>query len=52
MRAVALLGTVLSGLSYQLGGLALMLAVATGLVVLSALAAGRLDPGLPETSEA
>ena len=47
-----LLGTVLSGLSYQLGGLALMLAVATGLVVLSALAAGRLDPGLPETSEA
>ncbi|MBQ0751007.1 MAG: organoarsenical effux MFS transporter ArsJ [Roseovarius sp.] len=37
-----LLGTLLSGLTYQLGGLALMLGVATGLVALSALAAGRL----------
>ena len=39
-----LLGTLLSGLTYQLGGLALMLGVATGMVVLSALAAGRLTP--------
>lgn len=39
-----LLGTLLSGLTYQLGGLALMLGVATGLVALSALAAGRLTP--------
>jgi hypothetical protein len=39
-----LLGTLLSGLTYQLGGLALMLGVATGMVALSALAAGRLTP--------
>ena len=39
-----LAGTVLSGLTYQLGGLALMLATATVLVALSALAAGRLRP--------
>lgn len=39
-----LLGTVLSGLTYQGGGLALMLGVATGMVALSALAAGRLRP--------
>ena len=39
-----LLGTLLSGLTYQLGGLALMLGVATGMVTLSALAAGRLTP--------
>ncbi len=39
-----LLGTVLSGLTYQTGGLALMLATATAMVALSALAAGHLDP--------
>ncbi len=38
-----LLGTVLSGLTYQLGGLPLMLATATAMVALSALAAGRLS---------
>ena len=37
-----LLGTVLSGLSYQMGGLALCLGVATVMVAVSALAAGRL----------
>ena len=37
-----LLGTVLSGVTYQLGGLPLMLASATGMVALSAGAAGRL----------
>ena len=42
-----LLGTVLSGLSYQTGGLSAMLATATGLIVLSALAAGRLTPLKP-----
>lgn len=44
-----LLGTVLSGLSYQTGGLSAMLATATGLIVLSALAAGRLTPLKPWT---
>jgi hypothetical protein len=39
-----LLGTVLSGVTYQAGGLALMLATATGLVAGSALLAGRLRP--------
>ena len=39
-----LLGTILSGLTYQLGGLALMLATAAAMVALSALAAGRLHP--------
>lgn len=39
-----LIGTVLSGLTYQLGGLALMLGTAAGMVALSALAAGRLRP--------
>lgn len=38
-----LLGTVLSGLTYQLGGLALMLGTATAMVALSALASGRLN---------
>ena len=38
-----LLGTVLSGVSYQLGGLALMLAVATAMVATSALATTRLS---------
>ncbi|WP_292306055.1 organoarsenical effux MFS transporter ArsJ [Marivita sp.] len=37
-----LLGTVLSGLSYQVGGLALMLGTASAMVALSALASGRL----------
>lgn len=38
-----LLGTVLSGASYQLGGLTLMLGTATVMVGLSAVAAGRLE---------
>ncbi len=37
-----LLGTVLSGLTYQIGGLALMLGTAAAMVAISALAAGRL----------
>ncbi len=41
-----LLGTLLSGLTYQIGGLPLMLGTATAMVALSALAAGRLDPHL------
>jgi hypothetical protein len=41
-----LVGTVLSGLTYQLGGLPLMLGTATAMVAASALASGRLDPGL------
>ena len=40
-----LLGTVLSGLTYQSGGLALMLGTAAVMVALSALAAGRLRVG-------
>ena len=47
-----LLGTVLSGLTYQIGGLSLMLATASVLVICSALAAGRLhgftDNGPPD----
>ncbi len=39
-----LLGTLLSGLTYQLGGLGLMLGTATVMVLLSAVAAGRLRP--------
>jgi hypothetical protein len=38
-----LLGTVLSGVTYQLGGLALMLGTASVMIAASALAAGRLD---------
>ena len=38
-----LLGTLLSGLSYQLGGLPLVLGCATGMVAISAFLAGRLD---------
>jgi hypothetical protein len=38
-----LLGTVLSGLTYQVGGLALMLGTAAVMVALSALASGRLS---------
>lgn len=37
-----LVGTVLSGLTYQVGGLALMLGTAAAMVAISALAAGRL----------
>ena len=40
-----LIGTVLSGLTYQIGGLALCLGTAAAMIGLSALAAGRLDPG-------
>ncbi len=40
-----LLGTILSGLTYQIGGLALMLGTAAAMVVASALAAGRLSTG-------
>jgi len=39
-----LVGTVLSGLTYQLGGLPLTLGTAAAMVLLSALAAGRLRP--------
>lgn len=39
-----LLGTALSGLAYQVGGLWLMFAVATVMVALAALASGRLSP--------
>ncbi|WP_323784204.1 organoarsenical effux MFS transporter ArsJ [Thalassovita sp.] len=39
-----LIGTVLSGLTYQAGGLALCLAAAAAMVGFSALAAGRLEP--------
>jgi hypothetical protein len=44
-----LLGTLLSGLTYQAGGLALMLGTAAVMVALSALAAGRLDRSVTET---
>ncbi|MBQ2260382.1 MAG: organoarsenical effux MFS transporter ArsJ [Loktanella sp.] len=44
-----LLGTLLSGLTYQAGGLPLMLGVATVMVATSALAAGRLDARVTET---
>lgn len=43
-----LVGTVLSGLSYQLGGLALTLGTAAVMVALSALASGRLQAEDPE----
>ncbi|QDY70578.1 organoarsenical effux MFS transporter ArsJ [Qingshengfaniella alkalisoli] len=46
-----LAGTILSGLTYQVGGLPLMLATATAMVAFSAMAAGRLrddiNPALP-----
>ncbi|MDO5530337.1 MAG: MFS transporter, partial [Paracoccus sp. (in: a-proteobacteria)] len=41
-----LAGTLLSGLSYQIGGLPLILGTATVLVALSAVAAGRLGQGV------
>jgi hypothetical protein len=47
-----LLGTVLSGLTYQIGGLPLMLGTATLMVGLSALAAGRLTATEPEVTPA
>ena len=43
-----LLGTVLSGLTYQLGGLPLMLGVAAVMVFVAGTAATRLDPMTPE----
>ncbi|WP_431358147.1 organoarsenical effux MFS transporter ArsJ [Sulfitobacter albidus] len=39
-----LVGTLLSGMTYQTGGLPLMLGTATGMVVLSAVVVGRLRP--------
>ncbi len=44
-----LLGTLLSGLTYQAGGLPLMLGVAAVMVAISALAAGRLDARITES---
>ncbi|MCG6559105.1 organoarsenical effux MFS transporter ArsJ [Ruegeria sp. 1NDH52C] len=43
-----LLGTVLSGLTYQVGGLALMLGTAAAMVAISALAAGHLSAATRE----
>ena len=47
-----LAGTVLSGITYQIGGLALMLGTATVMVAISALAAGRLRPEQAEATPA
>jgi hypothetical protein len=47
-----LLGTVLSGLTYQAGGLELMLGTAAALIALSALAAGRLRAEHPQVTPA
>ncbi len=47
-----LLGTVMSGLTYQIGGLPVMLGAATVMVALSAIAAGRLTPPKPEATVA
>lgn len=47
-----LAGTVLSGLTYQIGGLALMLGTAAGMVAISALAAGQLRPEQTEATPA
>jgi len=47
-----LLGTVLSGLTYQGGGLPLMLGTATIMVGLSALAAGKMKATEPEVTPA
>lgn len=44
-----LMGTLLSGLSYQIGGIVLCLGTAAVMVALSALAAGRLRAGTAET---
>lgn len=45
-----LLGTLLSGLTYQIGGLVLMLGTAAAMVAASALAVGRLSPDRPQES--
>ncbi|KFE34572.1 organoarsenical effux MFS transporter ArsJ [Thioclava atlantica] len=45
-----LLGTLMSGLSYQIGGLPLMMGAATVMVGLSALASGRLSSADPSLS--
>ena len=45
-----LLGTILSGLTYQLGGLPLMLGTAAAMLALSALAAGRLRHTRPQAT--
>lgn len=45
-----LFGTLLSGLTYQIGGLALMLGTAAAMVAVSALAVGRLDPDRQQES--
>jgi hypothetical protein len=45
-----LLGTILSGLTYQVGGLALMLGTAATMVAVSALAAGRLSSDHPQVT--
>ena len=47
-----LLGTLLSGLTYQAGGLPLMLGTAALLLALSALAAGRLEAETGTTAAA
>lgn len=47
-----LLGTVLSGLTYQLGGVAACLGTATVMIALSALIAGRLTAPTPESTPA
>ncbi|MGB1159898.1 MAG: organoarsenical effux MFS transporter ArsJ [Alphaproteobacteria bacterium] len=47
-----LLGTALSGLAFQLGGLSLLFAVATTMVCLSALAAGKLTGDPDNTAKA
>ncbi|SMH57221.1 organoarsenical effux MFS transporter ArsJ [Maritimibacter sp. HL-12] len=45
-----LIGTLSSGLTYQIGGLPLMLGTAAVMVALAALAAGRLDAGAGEAA--
>lgn len=47
-----LAGTVLSGLTYQMGGLVLMLGTAAAMVAISALAAGQLRPEQEKTHPA
>jgi hypothetical protein len=47
-----LIGTLLSGLTYQIGGLPLMLGTATVMLALAALAAGRLSPEHPQVTPA
>ena len=45
-----LIGTLLSGLTYQLGGLPLVLGTAAAMVALAALTSGRLSAGVQEVS--